>query len=308
MMGLLLGSSFIGPAFGWNWNSADNMLPSLREDLDNEILAYRQQVGRGMTVHERILALDRLISNYKPLGLTVADLETERSRLILQEKQQQLVSAQSQGEATALYEKGVAEYRDGQFQMSLDTFREAERLLPQDSAIKDVRRRLEGVTPIVEEATKTGQDEQLIRLATTRYLENDPKRAMNALIYAMQQSPDRPELLRLFRLIETDHPEIEAPRLSPGVSLVDHKLRLALEAIYDGRYLTAISECTDILDLEPANVLALTRLGSAYFAMNEREKAKQIWTRALQLDPNNMVLKKFLYSPTLLSNEKFNPR
>jgi tetratricopeptide (TPR) repeat protein len=76
---------------------------------------------------------------------------------------------------------------------------------------------------------------------------------------------------------------------------VDYKLQLTLEAIYDGRYLSAIDDCTDVLDLEPNNVLALTRLGSAYFAMNEKEKARQIWTKALQYDPNNTILKKFLY-------------
>jgi tetratricopeptide (TPR) repeat protein len=251
-----------------------------------------------MTVHERILVLDRLIGNYKPLGLNVAELETEQGRLILQEKQQQLRSAQSQDEATLLYERGVAEYKDGQFQLALDTFREAERLLPQDAGIKEVRRRLEGVTPVIEAATKNDADEKLIRLSMTRYLENDPKRALNALIYARQQSLDRPELDRLIRLIETNHPDIEVPRPSSGVSLIEFKLRTSLEAIYDGRYLTAISECTDVLDLEPNNVLAMTRLGSAYFAMNERDKARQIWTKALQRDPNNAVLKKFLYGNT----------
>jgi len=290
--------------YGWSWNSAENVLPSLREDLDNEIAAYRQQVGNGMTISERILTLDRLIGNYKPLGLNVSDLEAEQSRLALQQKQQQLRSAESQDEATLLYEKGVSEFKEGQYQVSLDTFRQAERLLPQDVGIKEIRRRLEGVTPIIESATKTSVDEQLIRLALTRYLENDPKRALNALIYATQRNLDRPELERLIRLIETNHPEVDVPKLPPGVSLVEHKLRIGLEAIYDGRYLTAISECTDVLDLEPNNVLAMTRLGSAYYAMNERDKARQIWTRALQLDPNNQVLKKFLYGTPSESNVK----
>jgi tetratricopeptide (TPR) repeat protein len=50
----------------------------------------------------------------------------------------------------------------------------------------------------------------------------------------------------------------------------------------------------------------LTRLGSAYFAMNERDKAKQIWTKALQYDPNNDVLKKFLYGSK--GNSRVEPR
>jgi tetratricopeptide (TPR) repeat protein len=284
-----------GPARSWNWNAGDEGSTTLRDDLEHEMTAYRQQVGNGLSLRDRIIALDRIIGNYKPLGANVTELEAEQSRLMLQEKQQQLRTAQAQNEATLLYEKGVAEYHDGQFQLALTTFREAERLLPQDDAIKEGRRKLEGVSPIVEAELGNGQDSNLIRLAVVRYLENDPKRALNALVYASEKNVDRPEILRLRRLIETNHPEVEAPRINNGTSFVDSKLQKTLEDIYDGRYVSAIAECSDVLDVEPRNVLAMTRLGSAYFAMNEKDKAKNIWIRALQLDPNNLSLKKFLY-------------
>jgi len=290
--------SFILPApiiRAWSWDSADNALPSLREELDNEVKSYRQQVGNGMTTRERIVALDRLIGNYKPMGLNVADLENEQARLGLSEKQEELRVSKAQDEATLLYEKGVAEYRDGDFSSSMDTLREGERLLPNDTTMKEMRRKLEGVVPIIEKETGQTMDAQLIRLSVVRYLENDPKRALNAMIYASEKNVDRPEIMRLRRLIETNHPEIEMPRIPNGVSFVENKQQMTLEAIYEGRYLTAINECTDVLDLEPRNVLAMTRLGSAYFAMNEKEKARQIWTKALQLDPNNNELKRFLY-------------
>lgn len=297
---LIIGGTFLlgaaqMPLHAWSWDSADNVLPSLREDLDKEIAAYRQQVGTGMSLHERILVLDRIIGNYKPMGLNVVELETERSRLLLQDQQQQLRSAEAQGEATVLYERGVSEYREGLYRASLETFREAERLLPQDDAIQELRRRLSGITPIIEQETEKSFAGELIRLSVTRYLENDPKRAINALIYAEEKKVERPELIRLRRLIEKNHPDVPVPHLSPGINLVDFKLQATLEAIYEGRYLTAIAESSDVLDLDPKNVLALTRLGSAYFAMNEMEKARKIWTQALQLDPSNEVLKKFLY-------------
>lgn len=281
--------------YAWSWDSTDNALPSLREELDNEIKAYRQQVGNGMTARERIVALDRLIGNYKPMGLNVAELENEQARLSLQERQEELRSSKAQDEATLLYEKGTSEYRDGDFSSAMDTLRESERLLPNDATIKEMRRKLEGVVPIIEKETSQTLDGQLIRLSVVRYLENDPKRALNALIYASEKNVDRPEILRLRRLIETNHPEIDMPRIPNGVSFVENKLQMTLEAIYEGRYLTAINDCTDVLDLEPRNVLAMTRLGSAYFAMNEKEKSRQIWTKALQLDPNNNELKRFLY-------------
>ncbi len=298
-MTLLFATFLVSPAspslWAWSWDSPENVMPTLRDDLDREIAAYRQQVLNGMNLHDRIIALDRLIDNYKPMGINVAELETERERLILEEKQQQLRVSQAQDQATILYERGVSEYKEGNYETSRLTFLEAERLLPQDTAIKETRRRLANITPILESEVGSGKDSQLIRLAISRYLENDAKRALNALVYASDKKINRAELPRLRRLIEADHPEVEMPALPSGITLVDHKLQLTLEAIYDGRYLSAITECTDVLDLEPTNVMALTRLGSAYYAMNEREKAKQIWTRALQYDPNNDVLKKFLY-------------
>ncbi len=279
----------------WSWDSTDNVLPSLREELDKEVAAYRLQVGNGMSIQDRIIALDRLIGNYQPLGLNMVELETERSRLMLQEKQRQLRSAEMQTEATQLYDRGVAEYREGQYRVSMDTFQEAKRLLPDDAGIKEIEQKLQGIAPILETEASTTQDGKLIRLAMNRYLENDPKRAVNALIYAQERFKDRRDIDRLIQMIQATYPEVETPHLPTGVSLVDNKLQTALEAIYEGRYLTAISECTDVLDLEPNSVLGLTRLGSAYYAMNEQNKAQQVWTKALQLDPNNDVLRKFLY-------------
>ncbi len=283
------------PLLSWSWNSADDVLPSLREELDREIASYRQQVGNGLSLQDRILYLDRLISNYKPLGLNVVDLETEQSRLILQEKQQRLRSTELKGEATLLYERGVAEYKEGQFQVALETFREAERLLPNDTSIKEGRRKLQGIVAIVESDTGKEPSSNLMRQAVVHYMENDIKRAYNCLVYAIERDKERLDYERILNYLETEHPEVDPIRLPSGISLVDHKLQLALEAIYDGRYLSAISECSDILDLEPNNVLALTRLGSAYFAMNEQNKARQVWSKALQLDPENDVLRKFLY-------------
>lgn len=294
-MGLILLSLSSSDLHAWSWESPESVIPTLRDDLDREIAAYRQQVLNGMKIHDRIVSLDRLIDNYKPMGINVAELETERERLVLEQKQQQLRVAQSKDQGTMLYEQGVSEYKEGKYQTSEETFAEAAKLLPDDPSIKEMHRRLGSITSILTSELGVKKDSQLLRLAIGWYLENDPKRSLYALIYAKDKKISRPELDRLHRLIQADHPEIEMPSLPTGVTLVDHKLQLTLEAIYDGRYLSAITECTDVLDLEPTNVMALTRLGSAYFAMNEREKAKQIWTKALQYDPNNDVLRKFLY-------------
>ena len=128
-MGLILGSILMPLASSnlraWSWESPESVMPSLRDDLDREIAAYRQQVLNGMNLHDRIFALDRLIDNYKPMGINVAELETERERLILEEKQQQLRVSQSQSQATLLYERGMSEYKAGNYETSRLTFLEA---------------------------------------------------------------------------------------------------------------------------------------------------------------------------------------
>ena len=91
----------------WSWDSAENVMPSLREDLDREIVTYRQQVNHGVAISDRIAYLDRLVDNYKPLGLNMAELEIERSRLLLEEKQSQLHASEAQDQATALFDRGV---------------------------------------------------------------------------------------------------------------------------------------------------------------------------------------------------------
>jgi tetratricopeptide (TPR) repeat protein len=283
------------PALPWSWDSADNALPSLREELDHEIATYHQRVENGLGVTERLVVLDRLIGNYQPMGLNVTDLETERARLRLEDSQQALRKSQAQDQSAKLVDKAVFQYRDGKYKEALATITEADHVQPDDKTIQELKRKLDAaaaITPL-EEGTEKGS--AILKLALTRYLENDPKRSMNAVVYARDKGVTRSEFDRLRRVLITEHPDLENIDVPPGQTLIDHKLQLVLEAIYDGRYVTAVSECTDVLDLEPENVTALTRLGSSYFAMNERDKAKQIWTKALQLDPNNDVLRKFLY-------------
>ncbi len=55
-----------------------------------------------------------------------------------------------------------------------------------------------------------------------------------------------------------------------------------------------IREAQDVLNLEPNNALAYKRIGSAFFAMGQREKAKNAWEKSLQMNPADRSLKEFL--------------
>ena len=60
----------------------------------------------------------------------------------------------------------------------------------------------------------------------------------------------------------------------PGINIVDQKLQEALELIYGRKYVDAVSLCMEVLELESGSVLALMRMGSAYWAMGHTDKAK----------------------------------
>jgi cytochrome c-type biogenesis protein CcmH/NrfG len=55
-----------------------------------------------------------------------------------------------------------------------------------------------------------------------------------------------------------------------------------------------IQECNLVLELEPKNVLALKRLGSAHFAMGRKDKAREAWEMALAISPKDSELKGFI--------------
>jgi cytochrome c-type biogenesis protein CcmH/NrfG len=48
------------------------------------------------------------------------------------------------------------------------------------------------------------------------------------------------------------------------------------------------------MNLEPENVTALEMMGSAFFMMDQPQKAKQVWMKVLEIDPSNKVVPDFL--------------
>ncbi|HRY30511.1 MAG TPA: tetratricopeptide repeat protein [Elusimicrobiota bacterium] len=285
-----------GPLRAWQWSDGQNtVLPSLQEEFDQEHNAYRSQVEKGALVgQERLIALDRLISHYKPLGINTVVLESERDRLTVQLEADRQKSQSAQKISSELYQLALQKTGEGRFRDALSAIQKAERLVPEDAAFAEMRRRLDSVTAIVSQAVQNTKVDGLVRKGVVRYIENDGTRALNAVRFAQQLSPSEPSLDRLGKLIEKEYPGLEPPSIPKGKTLVDYKLQLALEYVYDQQFLKAINECNQVLDLEPDNVLALTRMGSAYYAMGQKDEAKTLWVRALKLEPNNQVLKQFL--------------
>lgn len=79
-------------------------------------------------------------------------------------------------------------------------------------------------------------------------------------------------------------------------ALLKEKLRKAAGYFYIKRFNLAAKECEEAVLLEETNTTAWTRLGSAYFMLGDKSKAKDAYLEALRLNPQDAVTKKFVES------------
>jgi len=128
----------------------------------------------------------------------------------------------------------------------------------------------------------------------SQFLQNEPSKSLNFLLYAQQKAPNDQSITQLVELVKRTFPNESSEILDARLNLIDQKLQKALEKIYSGEYMVAAKECQEVLDLEPENPLALTRLGSVYYAMGQVKQAREYWKQALEQDPKNDVLKSFM--------------
>ena len=103
-----------------------------------------------------------------------------------------------------------------------------------------------------------------------------------------------PAARAISRVVVAANPELSDNRITSGMKVMPYLQMVSVNDIYDGKYDRAIVTLNEILALEPRDVLALKRLGSAYFSLGQKKRAKESWERALVLQPNDATLKKFI--------------
>jgi len=196
--------------------------------------------------------------------------------------------------AKPFIEEGKELTLKGKFSDAFKKFNSAFEISPFDDDVKILVERMKKVTKVVSSSIKPTKPAWLLRKGVSAFLNSKGKIAINCAIYLTQIEPSyiNRKILEIFK---AEFPEIyNKIQLIPGMNLVEQKLYVALKNIYSARYDIAIMECQDVLELEPENVLAMTRLGSAYYALGNRDKAIEIWKRALEIDPNNKDILDFL--------------
>ena len=108
---------------------------------------------------------------------------------------------------------------------------------------------------------------------------------------AYYKDPRNEKLLSLLNKIETEAnmEKTEAPKGPELFSPIDQKVFDARQAILEGRYDVAIKKCQDILDLNPNDVTSLKIMGSAFFLLDDHTRARKLWGRVLEIDPNDRL-------------------
>lgn len=185
-----------------------------------------------------------------------------------------------------------------------DAFAKNQERLAMDSSNEQWKRlgsKLEKVSKVYPANTDTDKPSVLARRGIYAYLcePDDPRFSLNACRYAWQLKPDNPRFKGLKDLMEEEYQGLaQSERIISGSNLVEQKLQAMLSNIYDGKYDRAILDSNDILALEPNNVVAMKRAGSAYYASGNKKHAMEMWQRAARIAPNDPELKKFLKAKT----------
>ncbi|MFH1283141.1 MAG: PorV/PorQ family protein [bacterium] len=194
-------------------------------------------------------------------------------------------------------QKGFDAFIKGNYLIAVSELTQALDIDPTNNDVKEMASRLQSVISYIPSAAGETDEIKLIRKGVSSYVNGDNRTALNALRYAYNKNPSNEKLLYMLNKIEANLGEskTEKPRVSiAGFTLVDQKIYDARQAMYEGKYDQALKRCQEVLDIEPNNVTSLELMGSAFFLIDQKDKARAIWERALEIDPNNKVIPEFL--------------
>ena len=184
--------------------------------------------------------------------------------------------------------------RRGAYADATAAYKKADELFINNLEVKESLKNIAAISSILPEATGATDREDLIRKAVNRYTDKNTD-AVLYITYARQKWTKDTNVARLYNVIAREFPETASGmRILPDITIIDQLLQDALDFIRTGRYIQAISTLQRVLQLEPNNIPALTRMGSAYWAMEKKDVARKNWERVIELDPNNKEVLQFM--------------
>ncbi|MCX5784682.1 MAG: PorV/PorQ family protein [Elusimicrobia bacterium] len=189
-------------------------------------------------------------------------------------------------------------FKAGYFTRAIEKLKNAIDSDPGNMEIKRMLIRLSAAVDYVPDATGVEEVPTLARRGIIAYVDGkDLHNAVNILRHAFNKDSKNDHLLSLLNMVEKEAGVTELSRKPEGPEIftyIDQRTYDARQAIYDGKYDLSMKRAQDILELEPNNETALEIMGSSFYLMNQKDKAKVMWEKVLDINPDNKIVKEFL--------------
>lgn len=89
---------------------------------------------------------------------------------------------------------------------------------------------------------------------------------------------------------------VRRDEILPLEALVKEKLKKSARYFYIQQFDMSARECEEVTLLDEANPMGWARLGSSYYMLGDKDKARKAYEKALELDPNDRVTAQFMIS------------
>lgn len=195
-----------------------------------------------------------------------------------------------------LVQKAFGAAQNGNYLLVEEQLQAALDMDPTNKNVQQLAEKFQKVVAAIPSAMGQEESSVMTRKALLYYANNDLKGTVAALRQAYYKDPRNEKLLSLLNKIEAEAAmdKTEAPKGPELFSPIDQKVFDARQAILEGKYDVAIKKCQDILDLNPNDVTSLKIMGSAFFLLDDHVRARKLWSRVLEIDPNDKEIPEFM--------------
>jgi len=215
-----------------------------------------------------------------------------------QELASRLIESVMKSKHEATYNKARLLYREGEYIKARDQFGKLTLDLPENRELSEEMERLKETISLISKANARGPEWRAVRVSLFNYISPDgsPELSVVAAQHALELSPGGAAAKTVKKFIDSRLVKwkLQQKEHGKGLGILDQYMVSALNNIYEGHYGRAIEECSIVLAIEEEDLLALKRLGSAFYLMGDKKRALATWQKAKELAPDDSELGEFL--------------
>lgn len=236
----------------------------------------------GLTLRRRALVFRGCLSSV--LLISCAEIHSARDPSRVDRDRAQMFYKDARG-YVATYE----------YSAGLGNIRQAETFDPSSMEIRAYRERLARVMDAFSDRLGRENLGHIFLEGISKYVAAEYGTALLCLGSALGSWPLDERLQRFIKQVEKETGyKLDPNDIRPPQELAALKLESAGQEFNEGRLTQALILCRQVIVLEPDNALAYTRMGSVHFALGDYDHAREAWTQALALKPDDKELKQFL--------------